>query len=444
MNVLAKYAKIILIMGQWLDNKEKREKMIQIDVAVIGGGAAGLMAAIAAARHGAKTAVIEHMERVGKKILATGNGKCNYTNAQQGVSYYRGEDPAFVLPVLGQFGLRETLDFFQEIGIYPKCRNGYYYPASEQAASVLDVLRMEADACGVNIYTSRETKGIGRRKNSFVIETNQDTFSAGALVMAPGLLASPKTGSDGSMIIHIKKLGHSIIDIVPALVQLQGKQSFFKAVAGIRAEIVVSLYVDNQQIAAEKGELQLTDYGISGIPVFQISRYATKALNQGKKVYALLHFLPQAETEEEMAVLLEQRFFAGAAKGRSKDAEEALVGLFPKKLIGVLLKEAGISLHTKAGEISKRQIMRLAETVCGLRVDIIGSKGFDAAQVCAGGVSTAEISPDTMESKKVPGLFFAGEVVDIDGICGGYNLQWAWASGYVAGTFAAKMTNRKG
>ncbi len=417
--------------------------MIRTDVAVIGGGAAGLMAAITAARQGAKTAVIEHMDRVGKKLLATGNGKCNYTNAKQGVSYYRGEDPAFVLPVFRQFGLAETLRFFEEIGVYPKCRNGYYYPASEQAASVLDVLRMEADACGVHIFTAQETKVVAKQKNGFYLETAQERFFARSLVMAPGLFASPKTGSDGSMMPYIEALGHSVIDIVPALVQLQGKQSFFKAVAGIRAEIVVSLYVDGRLTAADQGELQLTDYGISGIPVFQISRFATKALKRGQKVHALLHFLPQIGTAEEMEALLTQRFLDGAAKGRKKDAEQAMTGLLPKKLIGVLLREAGISLHAGAGEVTRRQLRQLAAEVCGLRVDITGSKGFDAAQVCAGGVSTAEIDANSLESKIVPGLYFAGEVVDIDGCCGGYNLQWAWSSGYVAGLHAAQSDKCK-
>lgn len=412
--------------------------MISTDVAVIGGGAAGLMAAITAARQGAKTAVIEHMDRVGKKILATGNGKCNYTNAKQGVSYYRGEDPAFVLPVFGQFGLAETLRFFEEIGVYPKCRNGYYYPASEQAASVLDVLRMEADASGVEIFTLQETKNIAQQKIGFCIETNRERFLARSLVLAPGLMASPKTGSDGSMMPYIEELGHSVIDIVPALVQLQGKQSFFKAIARIRAEIVVSLYVDGRLTATEQGELQLTDYGISGIPVFQVSRFATKALKRGQKVHALLHFLPQIGTAGEMEALLSQRFLDASAHGRAKDAEQAMVGLLPKKLIGVLLREADIVLHAAAGEVTKRQMHRLAKTICGLRVDVIGSKGFDAAQVCAGGVSTAEIDAVTLESKIVPGVYFAGEVVDIDGCCGGYNLQWAWSSGYVAGLHAAQ------
>lgn len=416
--------------------------MIQTDIIVIGGGAAGLMAAITAAGHGARTVIIEHMDRVGKKILATGNGKCNYTNALQGISYYRGENPAFVLPVFEQFGFEDTVSFFKELGIWPKERNGYYYPASEQASSVLDVLRMEAEYRGVKIVTSCEIKRLEKRQEGrekrYMIQANCDTFSCEKIIFAPGLLASPKTGSDGSAFPYIERLGHHFIDIVPALVQLQGKQAFFKALAGIRAESRVDLHIKNEQIQSETGELQLTDYGISGIPVFQISRYATKALLHKQPVYALLNFAHRM-TAEELMELLVKRFTVNA---HGKTASEAMVGFLNKKLSDVLLKEAGISLHVPAMEVERRQLARLRELIQGLRVDIIGSKNFDAAQVCAGGVDTREIDNRTLESKLAEGVYFAGEVIDIDGTCGGYNLQWAWSSGYVAGAHAAEGISR--
>lgn len=408
--------------------------MIRTDIAIIGGGASGLTASIAAARQGVKTVIIEHMDRVGKKILATGNGKCNYTNALQGVSYYRGEDPAFVLPVFEQFGLEQTVDFLKEIGIYPKIKNGYYYPASEQAASVLDVLRMEADYAGVLIKTSCEIQSIRRTENQFSITSNQDTILAKAILFAPGLLASPKTGSDGSMLPYIEKFGHHLTDIVPALVQLKGKQSFFKTLAGIRAGVQIEMYVEGEEIRTENGELQLTDYGISGIPVFQLSRFATKALKNQKKVYVLINFIPDM-AKEELFRLLQERFFKNA---HGKTAQEALIGLFPKKLIDVLLKESGIQPSCDACRLTAKQIRNLSQTIQAFRVDVTGSKGFESAQICAGGVDTSEINAHTLASKLVPGIFFAGEVIDIDGTCGGYNLQWAWSSGYVAGIHAAE------
>lgn len=412
--------------------------MKQIDVAVVGGGASGLMASIFAAKAGAKTIIIEHMDRVGKKILATGNGKCNYTNELQELSFYRGENPAFVVPVFEQFGFADTVAFFEQIGIYPKVRNGYYYPASEQASSVLEVLRMEAMYCGVEEYTSCELKNIQKQKKGFVLATNKDTFFAKAVIFATGLLASPKSGSDGSAFPHIEKLGHHFIDIVPALVQLQGKQAFFKSLAGIRAEISIKIYIDGLQMGEENGELQLTDFGISGIPVFQLSRFATRALHDGKQVYALLDFMPRLTTKQ-LIQTLQRRFYEYA---HNKTAIEAMIGMFNKKLAEVLLKESQISLHSQAVRMTEKQLAKLAENIKQLRVDVIGSKTFEQAQVCAGGVATDEIDNRTMMSKLVPNIYFAGELLDIDGTCGGYNLQWAWSSGYVAGTHAAERCKR--
>lgn len=408
--------------------------MIQNDVTVIGGGAAGLMAAVAAAEKGAKTVVIEHKDRAGKKILMTGNGKCNYTNALQGISYYRGENPAFVLPVFAQFGLEETLSFFQTLGIYPKNKNGYYYPASGQASSVLEVLLMEAKYRNVEMKTSCELRSISRQNGQFSIVTNQGAFLTRTIIFATGLLAYPKTGSDGSAFPFIRELGHHLIDVVPALVQLQGKQSFFKALAGIRAEMTVTLYIEGRPAGTEYGELQLTDFGISGIPVFQLSRFATRALMEKKRVYAEINFMPEL-SPPELSGLLCRRFFE---LSNDKCASEALVGLFNKKLTAVFLKEADIRPSVPAVLVTQMQIKALCRVISRFRVDITGSRPFEQAQVCAGGVDTAELHNETLESKLVKGIYFAGEVVDIDGACGGYNLQWAWSSGYVAGTHAAE------
>ena len=414
--------------------------MKKTDVTVIGGGASGLMAAIFAARGGARTQILEHMDRVGKKILSTGNGKCNYTNALQGESYYRGENPAFVMPIFAQFGHKETVELFAKLGIYPKERTGYFYPKSEQAAAVLEVLRMECEHQGVEITTSCELKAISRCKEGYRIETNCGDLISRKLIFATGLLAAPKTGSDGSAFPYIRQLGHHFCEIVPALVPLMAKQSFFKALAGVRTEASVHLYIDNSLICSETGELQLTDYGISGIPVFQISRFATKALAKHRKVTAKIDFLP-ALTEKEVSELLVKRFHT---YGADKDCSQALIGLFNKKLIDVMLKESGIDLHLPAKKLGDRELRRLCETICGLWVEIIGSKPVDAAQVCAGGIPVCEVEQETLESKLAPGVYFAGEVLDIDGICGGYNLQWAWASGAVAGGHAADAARKAG
>ena len=326
-------------------NKKK-----SFDVIVIGGGAAGMMAAITAASNGADTMILEHKDRVGKKILSTGNGKCNYTNELQGVTYYRGDDPAFVLPVMEQFGFDETVSFFEKLGIYPKSRNGYYYPASEQAASVSDVLRMELTFRHVTVVTECELRNILEKKNGFLLETDKGRFSGKKIIFATGLLAAPKTGSDGSAIPLIKAFGHRFSDVVPALVALQCRESFFKQLAGIRTEAEVSLFIDGESIASERGELQLTDYGISGIPVFQVSRFATKALKRKQMVTAQIDFLPKL-SEQKTEQLFEKRFGEYA---HGKTADEAMVGLLNHKLSDVLLKEAHISLKKPAEEITKK------------------------------------------------------------------------------------------
>ena len=414
----------------------KQGNFEQFDVVVIGGGAAGLMAAISAARAGAKVVILEHKEKTGKKILSTGNGKCNYTNIKQDITCYRGEHPDFVIPVFKQFGFAETVAFFEEIGIIPKVKNGYYYPASEQASAVLEVLRLEANYLRIKEVCECNINAVKPVKNGFLLHTSVGDFAGNSVIFATGLLAAPKSGSDGTIFPYIEKFGHHFIDVVPALVPLQGKQAFFKQIAGIRAEIQADLYVENTKISSENGELQLTDYGVSGIPIFQLSRYATKALKTGKKVHMMLDFLPHISLEETM-VLFERRLHKSEQK---KTICECFVGLFNKKLAEVLIKEAGISLGDSPKKLSDEQIERLAEISKGLHVDITGSKSFEQAQVCAGGVDTEEICADTMESKLVPGVYFAGELVDIDGMCGGYNLQWAWSSGYVAGLHAARRS----
>lgn len=407
----------------------------EFDVIIAGAGASGLTAGISAARKGAKVLILEHMESAGKKILVTGNGKCNFTNERQGTSYYRGKNPAFVLPVFKQFGLEETLAFFEELGVAPRNRReGYYYPASSQASSIRDVLLMECRHLKIRIAYNVGIRSIKKEEDRFIFDTKQGEFRSRNCIIATGGKAAKKTGSDGSGIPYIVGFGHKLTDIVPALVQMQGKQSFLGDIAGIRAENKVEIYIENEKIAEETGELQLTETGVSGIPAFQLSRYASYALAEGKSVYVLLNFLPW-QSEEETKGSLELRFGKNSA---GKSAKEALIGLLPEKLLETLLKEAGIPAEKRAEKCSGEELGRLADVIRHLRVDITGTKGFEAAQVTAGGVDTEEIEAATMESRLVPGLYFAGEVVDIDGMCGGYNLQWAWSSGWVAGSHAGE------
>lgn len=414
--------------------KLRMEKGVRLNkIIIIGGGASGMMAAISAARQGADVTILEHMDRIGKKILSTGNGKCNYTNRKQGLRFYRGENPAFVLPALEQFGFEATIAFFKGLGIVPKERDGYFYPASGQASSVLDVLRMELRRLNVKVQTNCSVSSVRTSGKRFEIKAGRELFLADKCIFACGGKAFPKSGSDGSAFCHIQKLGHTFVDVVPALVQMKAKQSFFKSLAGIRTDAVIRLFVDRTEVSKDRGELQFTKEGISGIPAFQVSRYAARAFAKKKKVRASLDLAPDF-TKEELKRELEERFF----RQDQKTAEEALIGFFPKKLIPILLKENGISLHEASAVVSADKAEGLSRYLKHMPLDLTETEGFDKAQACAGGVSTAEIHADTMESDVLSGIYFAGEVIDVDGMCGGYNLQWAWSSGYAAGTHAAR------
>ncbi len=412
----------------------KRKKIGWKKVIIIGGGASGITAAISAARMGVEVLLIDHMDRIGKKILSTGNGKCNYTNRTQGVRFYRGEDPAFVLPVFRQFGFEETIRFFHELGIFPKERDGYFYPASGQASSVLDVLMMELRRLDVDVRTGCEILSVRKKTHTFEIQTRQGTFSSDSCIFACGGMAFPKSGSDGSAFPHIEAFGHTFTSLVPALVQMKAKQSFFKSIAGIRADSLVQLYINDQMVCQDRGELQLTKEGISGIPAFQVSRYAAKALANKQTAAVRLDFMPDLSVRE-LKRELEERFY----RGDGKTAQEALIGMISKNLIPVFLKQSGILLQHPADQVSKKSLAALTGTLKQTAADIVDVEGFERAQACAGGVHTSELDAHTLESRLICGLYFAGEVIDIDGMCGGYNLQWAWSSGYVAGMHAAGL-----
>ncbi|SFA71176.1 hypothetical protein SAMN05216249_101155 [Acetitomaculum ruminis DSM 5522] len=401
-------------------------------VIVLGGGAAGLVAAISAARAGAEVTIIEHKDRVGKKILSTGNGRCNMTNINQGVEHYFGENPDFVRGAFENLDAFHTVQFFNELGILTKNRNGYIYPNSDQASSVLDVLRMEINRLSVNVICKVTINKIVKQGAGFTLTGFGFSYYCDNLIIATGSKAVPSTGSDGSGYNFALKFGHRIVPVVPGLVALKSPQTFFKSIAGVRTDAIVKLYVNSTLERTEKGEIQLTNYGISGIPVMCLSRFAAIALNDKSKVRCVINFLPNFNTSTLTKMLVKRR-----SEARLKTCEEFMIGLLNKKLTNVILKLANIDLGKKAKYLSDSDLSRLADLICSFEVKINDTNSFDNAQVCAGGVDTNEIDPYTMESKKVKGLYFAGEIIDIDGTCGGYNLQWAWSSGYTAGVNAA-------
>ena len=400
-------------------------------VAVIGGGASGMMAAVTAAG-GAHVILLEHKDRIGKKILSTGNGRCNFTNIHQEPICYHSEDPLFPWKVVERFNAQAVISFFLQLGVYSKNRNGYVYPNSDQASAVLDAFRMELDRLKVEIRTGVECREIRPGKKGFTILTDQEPVRADRVILCAGSKAAPTTGSDGSGYNLAKKLGHRIIPVLPALTALKCEEKFFKSIAGVRANGSVSIWSEGECIAKDTGELQVTDYGISGIPVFQVSRYASKLLYEKKETEAVLDFMPDF-TKEQINAFLRAR-----AKTRpDKSAEMFLIGLFHKKLCDLWIRLSEIPRQRKAGELTEDEIARLTGLIKEFRVRVRETNPYDKAQVCCGGVDTREVNPETLESVYVPGVYFAGEILDVDGMCGGYNLTFAWASGYAAGQAAA-------
>nr|WP_294678577.1 NAD(P)/FAD-dependent oxidoreductase [uncultured Blautia sp.] len=384
-------------------------------VLIIGAGAAGLMAGIQAAEKGATVTVLEQNDRPGRKICATGNGRCNMTNLHRPEDAYRGTDPGFAEKALRAFSVTDTLDFFRELGICITDKKGWIYPRSGQAQSVVDVLCMKAHSLGVKIKTNQKVTDIELKDSVWKVHVEGWTYEGDRVILANGSRASSVAGSGESGYILAESLGHHIIRPLPALTALKCKGNFFKAWSGVRTEGRVTLYLDEEKVQSQQGELQLTDYGVSGIPVFQISRYAIRGLHDGRKAGLVIDFLPEMSAEE-LKVFWEQRKNIAPYK----NDKELLTGIFPEKLIRVLVSRKDFLKDIKA-----------------FPLDIKDGAGFEQAQVCSGGVDTGEIDPCTMESRIIKGLYFAGELIDIDGTCGGYNLQWAWSSGAAAGIHAA-------
>lgn len=407
-------------------------------VLIVGAGASGLTAAIHAARAGALVTVLEHKERAGKKILSTGNGRCNLTNLDQKAEYYRCSQAGFPEGILERFTVQDTLDFFEGLGIVPKSRNGYIYPNSDQAVSVLGALLQEIERLGVKVIYQCHISKAEKRDRKFVVFSDQGEFQGDALILAAGSKAAPATGSDGSGYDLAAQLGHKILTPLPALVQLRCKESHYKELAGIRTEARLNLYADGQFLAGDTGELQLTDYGISGIPTFQISRYASIALHKEQTVTVTINFLPWMSGKEAGKFLSRRRYMLG-----ERTFEQWMNGLLNQKLSFVLLKLSGISKSQKVNQVSDAQWERLVRQLTSYETTVVAANPWENAQVCCGGVDTRQVQGDTLESKLIKGLYFCGEILDVDGKCGGYNLQWAWSSGAVAGTCGALGRNRR-
>lgn len=406
-----------------------------VHIAVIGGGSAGLIASIAAARRGARVTVLEKNNRVGKKLLTTGNGTCNLTNTDPALHRYHGENPRFILSAFSRFGYPATIEFFRELGVEPvETEQGKVYPASFQASSVLDLLRYELDALGVEILTEAPVEAIGPTGSGFKLMVSDGRqLSADRVIVATGGLAAPNLGCHGDGYRLAGALGHRLVDPFPALVQLKLDSPYVKQLNGVRLQVEARIIAGGVERRSETGEVLFTNYGVSGPAILQLSRTAGHHLRLGEQVILELNLVP-GYTLDSLDQLLAQRLAARPAKSIAF----SLVGFIHKQLAQAVAKEAVGDLHLPGRQVTAAQRQRLAQTLLGWRFPVSGTLSWPSAQVTAGGLDVTQVDPRTMESRLVPGLYFAGEVLDIDGDSGGYNLQWAWSSGHVAGESAAQ------
>ncbi len=402
-------------------------------IAIIGGGASGMFAAIAAATAdpAAQVTILEQKEQLGKKILSTGNGRCNLTNESMELTCFRSDTPDAIAPILKQFTEKDTMEFFKNLGVLVKSRNGYIYPRSDQASTILEMLWLRLEHLGVQICTGVAVTDIQKYKKGFKIRTSAGQFQTDCVILATGGKAASVLGSDGSGYGIAKSLGHHLSPVVPALVQLKTKKNPLQKAAGVRFDGKISAYDGERLVASDTGELQLTAYGISGIPAFQVSRYLAKALHYQRKAEVEIDFVPYMDEGQWKTFLTERR-----ERSMHWTVSQFLTGIFNQKLIPRLLEISCIPAEKKVDELTEKDVQILLQRCKHTKLTVTETNGFDHAQVCAGGVCLDEIDPYSMESSIVKGLYLVGELLDVDGICGGYNLQWAWTTGYIAGTHA--------
>ena len=394
-----------------------------MEIVVIGGGAAGMAAAIESARHGAKVTLLERMDRVGKKLLATGNGRCNLMNV--GEACYPGGS-AFARAVLDKCGVAEQTAFWQELGLRLRVEDGgRVYPASGQASTVLDALRLAMDNLGVEIVTGASVKDIRPGKLGFTVVADAGTWRGDRVILAGGGCAQPKLGSDGSLWAIAERLGHTLVQPRPALTQIMTDTLPIKGLSGIRVKAGVAVLKAGRVLHEESGEVLFADYGISGVCVMQCARFA----EQGSVMRLnLLRGMGFEEASQAEAELLRRK----AAWG-SQPMEKLLTGLCVPRLAGSLCMEAGIRFRDRlVGSLKDSEASALAQVLGAFDLPVKGVKGFDSAQVTAGGLNVREFDPATMASRLVPGLYAAGEMLDVDGTCGGFNLMFAFGSGLLA------------
>lgn len=399
------------------------------NVIIIGAGPAGLMAGITAARNNHKVTILDRANKAGKKLFATGNGKCNFTNLHIDETVFRSQNPEQAYLAYEKFNNDRLIEFFNQLGLLHRNNNGYIYPYSEQASSVVETLLNEANRLNINIIIDEQVNNFNKTSKGFIIKSSKNTYNCDKLIIAVGGLAQPKLGSDGSLYDAIKNAGHRFTKTSPALCSLMYKDKELFFLQGVRVKCKVSLNINDNKTYCDSGEIIFNKDNISGIPVMQLSRYAAYAWVNKENPTLSLDFYEQF-TEKELVDLLMERL-RGPYAG-DKTVSQVLTGFMNNKLLSCLLKRAGVDDKTKAIKLNDAVIIKIANLMKAFEVMVIKTNTYENAQVMAGGVKLNEIN-DNFESNIVKDLYFAGEILDVDGKCGGYNLQWAFTSGYIAG-----------
>ena len=400
-------------------------------IGIVGAGASGMSAALAAAEiKGVQVILMERQARVGRKLAATGNGRCNLTNLHANHLSYHGEESHFASTALIRYDVEDTLNWFRAMGLYTVAEeSGRVYPYSDQANSVVDVLRFALEKPNIQLLTGFEVKKAKRIDGGFHVESADEAVVCDKLIVACGGLAGTKLGGSMSGYQLLRSFGHKCSKLRPTLVQLKSSWGGCASLKGVRANCHVQILRDGKLHSESRGELQFTDYGLSGPVTFEVSRDVCHGRGNWT---CRLDFLPDMELET-LRTELQRR------KNTNWNAEELLTGILHNRLGRVLTQSVGIKGTWKIADLRDDEINAVCNAVKAFEAALTETMGMDAAQVTAGGILTADFNPSTMESRLVPGLYSCGEVLDIDGDCGGYNLQWAWSSGRLAGLHAGGM-----
>ena len=397
-------------------------------IGIIGGGAAGMAAALAASENeNVQVILLERQARVGKKLSATGNGRCNLTNLHANEGGYHGEEASFAEFALDKYNVQDTLNWFRSLGLFTVAEeSGRVYPYSDQANSVVDVLRFALERPNIRLETGFEVEKVKKTDAGLRIEGTGGTVECDKLIIACGGLAGTKLGGSMSGYRLLRSFGHKCTKLRPTLVQLKSSWPGAASLKGVRANCRAQILHNGEIFAQSRGELQFTEYGLSGPVIFEISRDVCS--DRGEWI-CRLDLLPEID-EDTLKAELRRR------KQTNLPVSELLTGILHNRLGRVLTQNAGISGYVPVSQLEEYEIDAVCKAVKEFEVTLTEPLGMDSAQVTAGGVMTKEFDPETMESRLVPGLYACGEVLDIDGDCGGYNLQWAWSSGRLAGSHA--------